>query len=167
MKTRISGVFVKIAFADEWDIFLKRGSSDRPAARFNRRGQDALYLSKDEESARVALRKYVGDADSPRVIVHYQVESCDLVDLRHVDAKDLRQRSSLDWLCALESGREPESWRVADSLRASNEVGLIDPSRKNPSTWHVTLFRWNEPGAPQVKVVDQPVAISFDDLRGS
>jgi hypothetical protein len=28
--------------------------------------------------------------------------------------------------------------------------GLIDPSRKQPHLWHLTLFDWNNPGAPCV-----------------
>jgi hypothetical protein len=53
--TEIGGVFVKIVFANDVDVVLARGLRHRPAARFNRPGQDALYLSPDETSARVAI----------------------------------------------------------------------------------------------------------------
>lgn len=159
MKTAISGVFVKIAFADQIDRLLERHSPTRPAARFNREGEDALYLSVDENSARVAMRKYVSKSDPARILVRYQIQICQLVDLRHVDARHLRQRSRVDWQGALKNGCEPESWQVADSLRRSNEIGLIDPSRRNPELWHITLFRWNELNAPQVTIVGQPTPI--------
>jgi len=64
MPTEIGGTFVNIAWADDPDIHLKRGLPDRPAARFNRIGQDALYLSPDEESARVAIGQYVAVGDA-------------------------------------------------------------------------------------------------------
>jgi len=160
MHSTISGVFVKIAFADQVDILLERNLPYRPVARFNRCGQDALYLSVDEQSARVAMRKYAKDSDQPRVLIHYEVQSCKLVDLRHADVADLRQLAKQDWQSALDSGDEPTSWQVADKLRESSEVGLIDPSRKSPGVWHVTLLRWNESGAPLVTMVGQPTAIS-------
>lgn len=159
MKATISGELVKIAFADQVDILLQHDSPNRPAARFNRKGQNALYLSVDEQSARVAMKKYAADSDAPRVLIRYNIDSCELVDLRHPDADSLRQRASLDWKATLQNGGEPDSWLVADELRERGEIGLIDPSRKNPGLWHVTLLQWNKPGAPTVTVIDEPSAI--------
>ena len=65
MIAEIGGLFVKIAFADDARGALRRGHPDRPAARFNRPGQDALYLSPDETSARVAIGQYVKAGDPP------------------------------------------------------------------------------------------------------
>ena len=155
MISEISGTFVKIAFADQVDILLKRNSPDRPAARYNREGQDALYLSVDENTAHVAMRKYVADSDSPRVLIYYEVQPCQLVDLRHPDAEDLRKRANQNWQLALDEGTEPTSWEVADLLRKSNKTGLIDPSRSQLGSWDITLFRWNEPDAPRVAMVGQ------------
>lgn len=127
MIANVSGVFVKIAFADQVDILLKRNLPDRPAARYNRLGENALYLSVDEQSARVAMQKYVKNLDAPRVLIHYEIQSCQLVDLRHTDADHLRKLALQDWQDALSAGHEPTSWQVADKLRHSSEVGLIDP----------------------------------------
>jgi RES domain-containing protein len=30
----------------------------------------------------------------------------------------------------------------------------IDPSRKRPGLWHLTLFAWNAPGAPRATLLD-------------
>ena len=160
LKTTISGEFVKIVFADQVDIILQRNLPNRPAARFNRRGQDALYLSVDEDSARVAMKKYVSKSDPPRVLIRYMIQSCQLINLGHVDARELHLQSRSDWKDAIERGGNPPSWQVADKLRESNEVGLIDPSRQNPKLWHVTLLRWNEPNAPQVTMVGQAMPIT-------
>ncbi len=43
MIIEISGRFTKIVYAKDLDYFLMRGDSSRPAGRFNRPGQDALY----------------------------------------------------------------------------------------------------------------------------
>lgn len=161
MKSNIAGEFEKIAYAEQVNILLQRESPMRPEARFNRRGQDALYLSVNDNSARVAMKKYANDRESPRVLIRYEVPACELVDLRHSDAKELRERASQDWKSELENGLEPTSWRVADSLRNSDEIGFIDPSRKNPKLWHVTLFRWNEAGAPNVNILGRPKVITL------
>jgi len=159
--TEISGNFVKISNAYESDIVLERNSQNRPAARYNRLAQEALYLSVNESSARVAMEKYVKEISSPLVLVEYEVELCQLVDLRHANSQKLRAQASLDWQTAAENGSEPSSWRVSDKLRKNNEIGLIDPSRKNPNMWHIVLFRWNEVGAPAVKVVGKPKPVSL------
>lgn len=83
MLTEVSGNFFKIGLAgEEARIHLARGDPDRPAARFNRKGQDALYLSPDKESARVAIGQYVAEDDPPRVLLSFEVERCELFDLR-------------------------------------------------------------------------------------
>lgn len=161
MKTTVSGLYVKIAFADQVDILLNRNSPLRPAARFNRQGQDALYLSTDEVSARVAMRKHVKSSTAPRVLIQYMVEECQVIDLRHTHATELRQRASADWQIELKNGNDPSSWEVADSIRRLDVAGLIDQSRNAPELSHLTLFRWNGPGAPRVILIDEPKPTTF------
>ena len=159
--TNIAGTFVKISAADQINLALQRNSPIRPEARYNRRGQNALYLSVDERSARVAMRKYAKDITAPLVLVRFEVEACQLVDLQHADMSAYKTRASQGWQAAIANGYEPASWEVADLLRENQAIGLIDPSRKDPDTWHVTLFRWNEPGAPMVNIVGDPTPISI------
>jgi RES domain-containing protein len=162
MLTRISGTFVRIAFAQDADITLQRGHPARPAARFNRKGQDALYLSPDETSARVAIGQYVTPDDPPRVLLTFEVGRCALFDLRDPRSAELYAKARKPWQDALAAGTEPASWEVADHLRASGHVGLIDPSRRRPGLWHITLFRWNGPGAPDVRLIDPPRPIDVE-----
>ncbi|MEI8634416.1 RES family NAD+ phosphorylase [Vibrio sp. PP-XX7] len=156
---RISGTFVRICAVGQAESVLERHSPDRPEARYNRRGQDALYLTATEESARVAMKKYVKHIKSPLVLATYEIEACQLVDLRHPDLRLYKDCVGGDWQDALSKGIEPPSWNVSDLMRENHEIGLIDPSRKDPTVWHVTLFRWNEAGAPSVRVVGDPVPI--------
>ena len=150
MLTEVSGEFVKIVWADDPDVHLVRGAPDRPPARFNRLGQDALYLSPDVESARVAIGQDVNEGDRPLVVLTFQVERCALFDLRSPEAADIHAIASQPWRALLAAGGTPPSWHAADQLRENRYVGLIDPSRRRPGLWHIALFRWNEPGAPSV-----------------
>jgi RES domain-containing protein len=157
--TEISGTFVRICSPDLIDQALKRNSPERPAARYNRHGQDALYLAVNEESARVALRKYAKHIDTPLVLVKYKVEACQLVDLRCESLSEYKALAGQNWQDAMAKNSEPTSWQVSDLLRSHQEIGLIDPSRKDPDVWHVTLFRWNEVGAPKVDSVGDPIPV--------
>ena len=121
--TEISGTFVRICSPDQVNLALKRNSPTRPEARYNRLGQDALYLAVDEESARVAMQKYAKDINTPLVLVTYEVESCLLVDLRHNEMNHYKVLASQDWQSALNKGCEPTSWQVADLLRSHQEIG--------------------------------------------
>ncbi len=166
MLTEVSGTFVKIAFAEDADVSLMRGDPDRPAARFNRTGQDALYLSPDQTSAAVAIGQYVTPDDPPRVLLSFAVEPCKLLDLRHPDAADLYSRARQPWQSALAAGRDPEPWSAADAVRASGHAGLIDPSRRRAGLWHITLFRWNDIGAPTIRRAGPPTPVSLaPDIR--
>ena len=151
MLTDVSGTFVKIVWADDPDVHLMRGAPDRPPARFNRRGEDALYLSPDVESARVAIGQDVKADDPPRVVLTFEVQRCALFDLRSPEAADIYDLARQPWRKRLAAGGAAPSWRASDKLRADGHVGLIDPSRRRPGLWHIALFRWNEPGAPTVR----------------
>ena len=162
----VKGRCVKIAFADDVDLVLRRGDADRPAARFNRRGEDALYLSPDELSARVAIGQYVTAETRQRVLLTYELGECRLCDLRHPQAAEIYELARQSWLTALDEKRTPASWEAADIVRQAGYDGLIDPSRRRPGLWHITLFRWNEPGSPQVRRILSPEKLTLDlDFR--
>ena len=82
MLTEVAGIFVKIVFAIDADISLARGLAHRPAGRFNRVGQDALYLSPDDLSARVAIGEYVNPGDAPRHLLTYHAAAFSTCDTR-------------------------------------------------------------------------------------
>jgi RES domain-containing protein len=117
------------------------------------KGQDALYLSPDAASARVAIGEYVKPGDRPRVLLTFMVQPCQVFDLRHPAAAEVYALAGQPWQKPIAQGVPPPSWAAADSLRAAGHVGLIDPSRRQPGLWHITLFRWNTAGAPTVRCV--------------
>ena len=126
--------------------------SDR-AARYNRPGERALYMSGSAVGVAAAMARY-GDAE--RVLVRLDVTAGRLLDVR--DAAACRvlgvdaTLTKVDWLAALERGEEPPSWRVSDRARAVGAQGLIERSRRTPTEWHLVLFRWNEQDGGAVRV---------------
>lgn len=148
--TEVAGAFVRIDFADRAGRALLRGDPERPAARFNRRGEDALYLSPDAESAWIGIRSIAGELDRPRVVQAYVVGKARVLDMRHPDAAAIYEEARQPWRMALRDGRAPQSWAVADIVRAAELDGLIDPSRQSPGRWALTLFRWEGTDAPIV-----------------
>jgi len=162
MFTDVEGTFVRIVYTDDTDIHLEQGHTHRPAARFNRAGQDALYLSPDERSARVAISGYVRWEDPPRVLIQFEVSSCSLLDFRHPDATDIYELARQPWQPSFKRGEAPISWQAADIIRDMGHMGLIDPSRQCPGLWHIALLKWNVPGAPTVRRIGEPIPISIN-----
>ena len=88
------------------------------------------------------------------VLLEFQVEAHNIVDLRDpavllaagIDLAD----AVAPWQDIAKAGGEPSSWQVRRRLEALGANGLVDPSRKRPGLWHLTLFRWNGPDAPRV-----------------
>lgn len=152
----VCGEFVKLALASEAHVALSRGMTGRPPARFNRLGQDALYLSPDAMSANVAIGQYIRPDDPPRVLLRFNVGRCRLFDLRHPDAAVIYVDAARPWQAPLAAGEDPASWRASDLLRAQGFIGLVDPSRRRPGLWHITLFRWNDGVGPDVRLVGPP-----------
>lgn len=91
-------------------------------------------------------------------IVKIDVEATGIVDLRDAAALELLgvnlTEAVAPWQNSAASGGIPTSWTVRDRLVAAGAQGLIDPSRKSPGLWHLVLFRWNDTGAPSVRVVE-------------
>jgi len=90
-------------------------------------------------------------------IVAIDVEASGIVDLRYVSALkavgiDLEDALT-PWQAIAEAGGTPQSWTVRDRLIEVGANGLIDPSRKSPSLWHLVLFRWNVADAPSARLL--------------
>jgi RES domain-containing protein len=163
--TAVSGRFFRAVDGRDKD-WLCETPRARPA-RFHRAGERAFYASPSPDAAAIAIGGVVREGDHPRVVLAFDVTSAYLLDLREAAScahfgVSYEDAAAL-WEPALEAGADPPSWAVADKLRAQGVHGLIDPSRRAPGIglWHITLFRWNEPGAPQVALAGGPRSISI------
>nr|WP_321442932.1 RES family NAD+ phosphorylase [uncultured Cohaesibacter sp.] len=159
MFTQISGHFCKIVTPTHEVRVLEHRRASRPAARFNRPGEDALYLTQSEESARYAMRRYLCESGKTRSLVWYSVSECCVLDLRAPEAAGLAQLASQRWDDYVAKGKASPSWEVAEWARDNGCVGVIDPSRQKPGLWHLALFFWNNQIGPQVEMVGKPTAI--------
>lgn len=156
----ISGRFYRAILASRVEgVLAPPGPAS--AGRYHRLGQPALYLTRDPEWAYIAVSGYMREDGLPRVIVPLELAPANVFDQRDAAACVAlgidREDSNANWRLLLSAGREPPSWHNADAARAIGADGIIDRSRHIPDGWHVTLFRWNTPGAPSVSVAGDPI----------
>lgn len=137
-------------------------AGSRAPGRYSRAGVPTLYLSSSPDGVAAAMIAHT-DTRSPTLeIVQVDVDAHGIVDLRDRSALE---RVGIDpdgaaapWQETVTAGGEPPSWRVRDRLVELGAQGLIDPSRKRPGLWHLTLFAWNAPDAPRVTLLDDALA---------
>ncbi|WIJ45312.1 RES domain-containing protein [Curtobacterium citreum] len=134
-------------------------AGSRLPGRYSRADEPTLYLSSSVDGVEAAMIAH-RDARTPEpAIVAVDVEATRIVDLRDplvlaqlgIDLAD----ATAPWQEVVAAGGVPSSWSVRDRLVEAGAHGLIDPSRKRPGLWHLVLFRWNEPGAPTVRLLTQ------------
>lgn len=128
----------------------------RVAGRYSSPDRPTLYVSASLGGVRAAMV-----AHAPARSAALQVVTLDVAAQNIFDLRDERARSdfgiSLEdamapWQDVALAGGEPPSWRVRRQLEQAGAMGLIDPSRKAPTLWHLVLFAWNSPGAPTVGI---------------
>jgi RES domain-containing protein len=153
--SRVSGTFYRAVHPAHRDTAI-HGS--RNAGRYSQPSQPTLYLSASPEGVEAAMIAHTRGRVVDRVVLEFHVEAHDIVDLRDPAARlatgvDLEDAVA-PWQNIVATGGEPSSWSVRRQLEDLGASGLIDPSRKRPGLWHLTLFRWNAPGAPRVALND-------------
>lgn len=129
-------------------------NGSRSEGRFSPRNHPALYLSASREGVAAAMLAHTDSASPDRQMLVFDVVASHIADLR-----DTATMASLGvdvdgaaapWQDHVAAGRTPTSWKVRETLLELGAQGLIDPSRKRPGLWHLTLFTWNQPGAGSV-----------------
>src|SRR5690625_3775274 len=112
----------------------------------------ALYLSASREGVAAAMIAHRDERSPQLSILAVEVEATGIVDLRdHAELARLGidpADAAAKWQADASAGRTPPSWGVRSALEDQGARGLIDPSRRRPGLWHLTLFAWNRPGAP-------------------
>ena len=154
---------------DDWPFVSVRGTfyravdpayeqaalnGSRSAGRYSPPDVPTLYLSSSREGVAAAMQKH-SDSRTPALrVLAFEVHADRIADLR--DSSAMAELGVVpddafgDWLLALANGATPPSWRVRERLESMGASGLIDPSRKSPALWHLTLFAWNTAAAPSV-----------------
>ena len=139
------------------------------AGRYHRRGQPALYITPMADWAAIAVGNYMAEDGRPRVIVPLELDEAWVLDQRDEAACAAlgiaRDMSNVRWRPELAAGREPPSWQNSDIVREAGADGMIDRSRGIVGGWHLTLFRWNEPGAPTVSVAGEALPCDYAASR--
>lgn len=139
------------------------------AGRYHRLGQAALYFTPEPDWATIAIGRYLLADGISRVVVPLELDHADVFDQRHPAACAALgidpQQSQVRWNDELAAGREPPSWQASDAARAAEAQGIIDVSRGILGGWHVCLFAWNVPGAPQVRVAGDPEPCDYWPAR--
>ncbi len=122
--------------------------------RFNRAGEEALYLSVYLEAA---LAEYGQDIpDRPGTFCRFDVEISGIVDLRTtsscfeagIDPNVL----ACPWKKMLLIDKvEPPTWRLVDELQGLGAKGILVPSQRYPAGYNLVLWNWD---ASSVKTYD-------------
>ncbi|MBG6191681.1 RES domain-containing protein [Arthrobacter sp. CAN_A212] len=132
-------------------------TGSRSAGRYSPPDVPTLYLSSSPEGVAAAMIAHTDNRTPGLEVLRFEVEAHQIVDLRdHEALKSVGVSpadAAADWQGAVAAGDTPPSWRVREALQSLGAKGLIDPSRKRPGLWHLTLFNWNTDGAPTVREV--------------
>lgn len=131
-------------------------AGSRAAGRYSRAHEPTLYLSSSRDGVAAAMLAHRDARAEELEVVEVDVEASGIVDLRDADALAAAGIDVADaaapWQDVAAAGGTPRSWTVRDRLLELGANGVIDPSRQRPGLWHLVLFRWNEAGAPTVRL---------------
>ena len=141
----ISGRYYRILFASDLSRLLQGAIT--PEGRFHHSGQPAFYMSPTPDAAAIAVATYLRDGDAPRIIAPLKVTNARILDLRRDDVLAHLglngAEPSVLWQPQRAKGLPATSWAASDAARHADADGMIYTSRKDPTRWHLVLFRWN------------------------
>lgn len=150
----VTGTFFRAVDPAYRDAALE---GSRSAGRYSPPDVPTLYLSSSRDGVAAAMIAHSTERTPELEVLQFKVEADRIVDLR--DHEALRSiginpaHAAADWQGVVAAGGSPSSWKVRETLERIGARGLIDPSRKQPHLWHLTLFAWNADGAPSVQEV--------------
>ncbi len=130
----------------------------RRGGRFNRPGQEALYLSKD---AATALAEYQQDNPwlPPGTICTFLVDGLRVADLSAGYLPEhwppLWADFVVDWRTEwFGRGIEPPTWYMADDAMAAGLDGILFPSQAYPGGTNLVIYRSSERSEAELQVYD-------------
>ncbi len=138
-------------------------------ARFNRKGQPALYLALSLETAILEANQGFGSKINPCTLCSYEVDCENIVDLRDAAAQEAANVALSDmggpWALDLARGNEPASWRVARHCLDQGVAGILVPSfavGAGAASQNLALWRWGEELPHRVLVNDPQAQLPKD-----
>jgi RES domain-containing protein len=145
------------AFVPRWAYLPLSGEgAARFGGRWNPVGAQAIYAARELSTAWAEYNQ--GFVQHPALIAQLQLSDVRLVDLTRPEvlkglgvATDIHQ---CQWRDMLDVGKTPPTHILRRRLLTEGVDGVIYPSFMSPGGTCVALWRWNEEGAPQLRVVD-------------
>jgi len=150
----LSGTFYRLKETARAGEILAPAHS--PEGRFHHDRQKAIYLSETREGYRVAMSYYARPGDAPQTMFALHLSAARILDLR--DARQCTRfaidpaNSNIRWQKERAAGQIASTWAISDAARAAGADGMLNPSRSRPGLTHLVLFRWNQPGAPDLRL---------------
>lgn len=145
------------AFVPRWaHLPLSGEGAARFGGRWNPVGAPTIYAARELSTTWAEYNQ--GFVQHPALIAQLTLEGANLVDL--TDSAVLEERGidaaihECEWREAMDRGRAPETHQLRERLLADGGDGVIYPSFMSPGGTCVALWRWNEPGAPKLTVID-------------
>lgn len=159
MISTVTGRFWRTVYATDQQRALDGVKS--PEGRYHHDGQKALYVSPTPEFSRIAVDIYLRDNDPPRIILPLALVGARLLDVRQDDVQRLLglngTEASTPWQPERAAGLPATSWIASDAARNAGADGMIYAARREPTRWHIVLFRWNVSNGPQVSIDGPPI----------
>ena len=144
------------AYVPAWaHLPLSGEGAARFGGRWNRPGQPTIYAAFEISTAWAEYNQ--GFVQHPATIAQLELADARLADLTDVAIlRDLGTDEGIhrcEWRAALDAGETPATHRLQERLIADHH-GVVYPSYMSKGGKCVALWRWNEDGAPELRVVD-------------